>query len=499
VKPPGQNAVPAELCAADNRRRRDRIAAGLVESLYARTPVTLVVNVVIGLLTVTVLWNDVPAAALGVWLAAVVALSSARAVLWLRFRNRAPHAAAVLWGWMSAAGSAAAGLLWGAAAIVFFVPGAFVQHVFLAFVLGGMAAGAVASLTSFLPAFHFFITPALGAPLAMFLRAGDQTHLVMAAMLGIFGLALAAIARDMNRVQVQSLGLRFDNVGLIRTLFEANEEAQSASRAKSVFLASMSHELRTPLNAIIGFSEIMRDELFGPLGSHPYREYAVLIHESAEHLLDVISDVLDASKAETGTLAIEEGIVDTGAVVRNCIGVVAGTMAEKTLSLTTDLDPEVPRLRADHGRVRQIILNLLLNAVKFTPPQGRVTLRVHRDAEGGLVLSVADTGIGMSQDDMATALEPFAQVDSSLTRRFPGTGLGLPLARALMRLHGGDLSLESRVGQGTTVTVRFPRERVLNGNGKNGQGRKGNGRKGNGRKGDGGNGGGPGAAPAAPS
>jgi signal transduction histidine kinase len=139
----------------------------------------------------------------------------------------------------------------------------------------------------------------------MFLQAGDRDHLVMAAMLGIFGLALAAIARDMNRVHVQSLGLRFDNDGLIRTLFKANEAAQSAVRAKSVFLASMSHELRTPLNAILGFSEIMRDELFGPLGSRPYREYAVLIHESAEHLLDVISDVLDASKAETGTLAIE--------------------------------------------------------------------------------------------------------------------------------------------------------------------------------------------------
>jgi signal transduction histidine kinase len=397
---------------------------------------------------------------------------------------------------MSAAGSAASGLVWGAAAIAFFVPGAFVQHVFFAFVLGGMAAGAVTSLPPFLPAFYFFITPALGAPVAMFLQAGDRDHLVMAAMLGIFGLALAAIARDMNRVHVQSLGLRFDNDGLIRTLFKANEAAQSAVRAKSVFLASMSHELRTPLNAILGFSEIMRDELFGPLGSRPYREYAVLIHESAEHLLDVISDVLDASKAETGTLAIEEGIVDAAAVVRNCIGVVAGAVAEKGLSLATEIDPDPPRLRADHGRIRQIILNLLLNAVKFTPPKGRVTLRLHRDAGGGVVLSVADTGIGMSQDDMAAALEPFAQAESSLTRRFQGTGLGLPLARALMRLHGGDLSLESEVGRGTTVTVRFPRERVLNGNGRNGNGKRGRGRNGQGHKGNGGNGGNGGGAPA---
>ncbi|MGB8273693.1 MAG: HAMP domain-containing sensor histidine kinase [Alphaproteobacteria bacterium] len=477
-----RNPDTAELRAADTRRREERIGAGLVNVLYTRMPVALVANVVNGILTTAILSHSIDKEALALWLGALVIVTMARAVLWFRYRKATPAPAdAVKWGWMSAAGSALSGALWGSIAVLFFVPGAIVHHVFFAFVIGGMSAGAVGALSAFPPAFHLFVVPAMGPVIFMLLTQGSEIHVVMAAMLAVFSAALAVMARDMNAVQRETLGLRYDNDGLISTLLRANEDAQAATRAKSAFLASMSHELRTPLNAILGFSEIMRDELFGMLGAQ-YREYTVLVHESAQHLLDVITDILDASRAEAGTLAIEEEIVDPVEIVDNCVGIVAGSVAKKGLSLAAETGPGVPLLRADASRLRQIALNLLLNAVKFTP-SGGIAVRLDRDDDGGVVLSVEDTGIGMSPADVATALEPFSQVDASMTRKFPGTGLGLPLARALTRLHGGDLAIDSQPGCGTRVTVRFPIERVVERrtgrNGNNGKaGKKGDGPRG---------------------
>lgn len=246
-----------------------------------------------------------------------------------------------------------------------------------------------------------------------------------------------------------------------RTLRIAKDEAEAASRSKSEFLASMSHELRTPLNAVIGFSEMMRDEVHGPLDNRHYREYAQLIHDSGNHLLALINDVLDVSRIEVGALTLDTEPVDLAAIVRAAEVMVRKRAARGGITVVLDLPPDLPAIEADPRRVKQVLLNLLANAVKFTDAGGTVGVRAWTEATGTLVVTVTDDGIGMRPEDIPTALSVFGQVDSRLERRFEGSGLGLPLARSMMELHGGSLDIVSALGHGTAVTLKFPPERVL--------------------------------------
>jgi signal transduction histidine kinase len=239
----------------------------------------------------------------------------------------------------------------------------------------------------------------------------------------------------------------------------AKELAEAGSRAKSEFLANMSHELRTPLNAILGFSEIIERESFGPVGQERYREYAADIHASGNHLLQVINDVLDLAKVESGKMPLQESRVDVTRLMQDCIRLIGPNAAKANLHLLGDFDPSLPVLVADESRLRQIVLNLLSNAVKFTNPGGRATLATRTAADGSVVISVTDTGIGMTADEIAVALEPFRQVASSLSRAKEGTGLGLPLSKSLAALHGGRLEIASEPGRGTTASVIFPARR----------------------------------------
>jgi PAS domain S-box-containing protein len=241
----------------------------------------------------------------------------------------------------------------------------------------------------------------------------------------------------------------------------ALNQAELASRTKSEFLANMSHELRTPLNAIIGFSEIMKNELFGPIGNTNYGDYARDIHESGTHLLSVINDILDVSKAEAGKIELHEEEVDVGQIVEASIRYVRDRASALKVRLGNDLPDGLPLVRVDPLRLKQVLLNLLSNSVKFTPEGGDVTVAGGVSPAGEFVLAIVDTGIGIAPEDLQRVLEPFGQVDSTMHRRYEGTGLGLPLAKALVELHGGTLALDSKVGVGTTVTVRLPKERVL--------------------------------------
>jgi len=231
-----------------------------------------------------------------------------------------------------------------------------------------------------------------------------------------------------------------------------------ASRAKSDFLARMSHELRTPLNAVIGFSEMIRDAIIGPLDAR-YREYGNDISGAGRHLQNIINDILDISKIEGGRLELRDELVSIGETVEACRRIVAAMAEAASVALSIEVPSSLPLIRSDPLRLRQILLNLMSNAVKFTPAGGRVRVSAAIDAEGAVV-AIEDTGIGMKSEDIAIALEPFRQIDGALSRRFEGTGLGLPLAKALVELHGGHLDIQSAPAAGTRVRVRLPLKRL---------------------------------------
>ncbi|HET6160360.1 MAG TPA: HAMP domain-containing sensor histidine kinase [Dongiaceae bacterium] len=259
-------------------------------------------------------------------------------------------------------------------------------------------------------------------------------------------------------------------VFLIRRMLTKAEELESAlakslaiveevSISKSRFLAHMSHELRTPLNAIIGFSDVMKTQMFGEL-SPRYLDYAANIHASGEHLHDLINDVLDLSRVEAGKHEIFEEAVEPARIVEVCFAMMSARAREGQIELMISIPKELPILRADPRALKQVLLNLLSNAIKYTPAGGQVVTSLHEN-ENGLAVTVTDTGCGISQDALAKVFDPFQRGDSMIARKIEGTGLGLAISRKLMELHGGTLTLASRSGAGTTATALFPANRLI--------------------------------------
>jgi len=214
------------------------------------------------------------------------------------------------------------------------------------------------------------------------------------------------------------------------------------------------------LNAIIGFAEILSSQIFGPLGDQRYVHYAADIHDSGQHLLNLINDVLDVSKIEFGKLELNEESVDIAAVLEACMRLMRDRAESAGLELRIELPEELPLLQGDARRLKQILLNLMSNAVKFTPAGGEVVVRAALVADG-LTIAVADTGIGIAATDLDTALRPFGQIDSRMARKYQGSGLGLPLTKSMIELHGGRLTLESEAGRGTVATVWLPAARMI--------------------------------------
>ncbi len=253
---------------------------------------------------------------------------------------------------------------------------------------------------------------------------------------------------------VEGVRLRIQNA-------ELAYKAEAASRAKSRFLANMSHELRTPLNAIIGFAEMIHNQFKGPVGNPQYVEFARAIHDSGRHLVGIINDILDLSKVESGQVDLEEGVTTITALVDRAVGLMQQAVGHAQLTVEVAIQPGLPSVLVDAHKFDQVLLNLLSNAVKFTAPGGRIRFEGRRAADGGVTIRIADTGVGIAADEIDEVMKPFVQSRDAERNTARGTGLGLPMADQLIKLHGGVLTLASTLGAGTTVTLHLPASRVL--------------------------------------
>jgi signal transduction histidine kinase len=248
--------------------------------------------------------------------------------------------------------------------------------------------------------------------------------------------------------------------GIERELRTAKLAAEAASRAKTELLANVSHELRTPLNAVIGFSELIMTGMLGPHKNQKQVEYAKDIRDSGRHLLDLINDLLDLSKIEIGLAELCEDTVDVRVLIQTCLKVVKVRAAEAQLTLQSQLPHQALMARVDERKLKQMILNLVSNAIKFTPARGEIGIAAFLAENGDLIVEITDNGIGIASDDIPRIMEPFVQVDAALDRKYTGTGLGLPLTKTLIELHGGSLKLDSTPGRGTIATLQLPAWRV---------------------------------------
>ena len=283
------------------------------------------------------------------------------------------------------------------------------------------------------------------------------------ALLAIWGTAAALIAAKRAQATARRARKALETrlAAQAAALAATRTQAEIANRSRSEFFAKMGHELRTPLNAIIGFSEIIKDEIFGPVGSARYREYMHDINDSGHHLLDLVNDLLDIARIEVGKSELDDQVLAVPEVIAASLAEFADQAAAGGVTLDSDIRAGLPHLRADPRKLRQMLSNLLSNAVRFTEPGGRVTLGAWSSPDAGFVLQVVDSGIGMALKDIPVALSPFGQVKNALRQRHEGSGLGLPLTKAMAELHAGSLDLQSEPGAGTTVTLRFPAERLV--------------------------------------
>jgi len=295
---------------------------------------------------------------------------------------------------------------------------------------------------------------------ALGIKAGGQVVGILEFYSTHVGLPPEDLQASLSDIGVQ-LGRVAEREIILDRLELAASEAVSANQAKSVFLANMSPELRTPLNAIIGFSELIKSEVFGPVGAPQYTDYINDIHESGGHLLSVINDVLDMSKIEAGQLEPLFIDVDMAGIAETCMSFSSGRASNGEVNLESRIGNDLPAVFADERMMKQMILNLLSNAIKFTPPQGTVILSVWADNEQGCVVEVRDDGIGMDPNNLEMVMRPFGQVDDNLNRTSEGTGLGLPLVKSMAEMHDGTLEIETALGRGTTVTITLPPDRIV--------------------------------------
>lgn len=461
------DAVPHGTQHATTTGLDPRIDAELVDLGWRNAKVATFVGPVVVITLLIGLIGHVGTVGIWGWFAvAAIALAVRTLMVWRYFASAPEGTAKLRWG--------SAYLLsvflvigsWGATGPLFLHQLEPLRQAFLIAVVCGVAGGTIAGISSNRIATLFGL-PLLLLPLAVgAFVIGSEVMILLGILIVVYCAYLVRVGVEQYRFNKAALTLRFERADMAKRLGDALESEERANRAKSEFLANMSHELRTPLNAILGFSEMMKVDIFGSRVPKRYREYADLIHQSGRHLLDLINDVLDISKAEAGALDLDESRFELNDHIHGCIELLASVARKSDVTLSgpgpKGGGKEIVVL-ADERKVRQILFNLISNAVKFTPAGGKVDVAMDRSDDGAVVITVADNGIGMSVDQVERSLLPFVQVDQGYARRYQGTGLGLPLSKTLTELHGGRFEIDSRLGEGTSVRFILPARRVVGG------------------------------------
>jgi len=393
-----------------------------------------------------------------------IGISSALISLYLtRTRDAEDFGTVQSWFLRILAMQASISLAWGLMPWLLWEPHNLVNHMFLAAVAIAVTAGLVMSRGSNMPMFFASLVPISLMTTARFALGGAGVDWAVAVAVPLYSFQLWFTGRTLVSRMQEDARLRFQVEDMARELEETRDEAlkkrfeaEAANASKTAFLANMSHELRTPLNAILGFSEIISQECFGPVGNRRYRDYATDIHSSGAHLLSLINDLLDIAKIEAGRMEISPNPLDARRAFEIALKLISFKAGEKRQQLAIQVDPNAPPLYADERALKQILINLVSNAVKFTPEGGRIDVIASAAKGGGFQIMVRDNGPGIPQEKLAKIFTPFNQVDNRYDRQAGGTGLGLALVRGLTELHGGRAWVESEQGSGCSAFVVLP-------------------------------------------